>query len=172
MLNILKKIDIFSDYSYIAFAISMVIVSLTTFLGPVLLLPFSALLFSSMDAIGYFHLVWGGDQTVPVNNQQGRLVSYRFIQVGFQSLLSSILYFNLGFIGVVAFNILWWFGLCDMLYYVLLKQRFIDYDDMFWLWWTPAGILQKIGIISKVTGMSMLIQSIVGIVITILVMSL
>jgi hypothetical protein len=56
--------------------------------------------------------------------------------------------------------------------HVLLKQRFIDYDDMFWLWWTPAGILQKIGIISKVTGMSMLIQSIVGIVITILVMSL
>jgi hypothetical protein len=172
MQNIIKKLNVLSDYSYVAFAISVVAIALTTFIGPMVLLPFSVLLFSSMDAIGYFHLVWGGDQSVPANNQEARLVSYRFIQVGFQTLVSSVLYFNMGFIGVVSFNILWWFGLCDMLYYVLLKQRFIDYDDMFWLWWTPAGILQKIGVISKVTGVTMLIQSIIGILITILVMSL
>jgi hypothetical protein len=172
MQNAIKKLNILTDYSYVAFTISVIAIVLTIFIYPMILLPFSVLLFSSMDAIGYFHLVWGGDQSIPVNNQKSRLVSYRFIQVGFQTLVSAILYFNMGFMGVVSFNILWWFGLCDVIYYILLKQRFIDYDDMFWLWWTPAGILQKIGVISRVTGTTMLIQSIIGIIVTALIMSL
>lgn len=163
----LKKkfnIDVFSDYSYVVFVLSAVslIVSIFSGLTPILLS--SILLFSSMDAIGYFHLVWGGDQSVPANNQDSRLISYRFIQTVFQALISAILYLNGGISYVLAFNIMWWFGVCDMLYYLLLKQDFTRYDDMFWLWWTPAGILKSLGILKTVSGITMIIQSIIGII--------
>lgn len=166
MLKVLEKINLFSDYSYMFFIVSTILTIASIFTGGFAPLLISAIfLFSSMDAIGYFHLVWGGDQGIPANNQEERLVSYRFIQTVFQIMLSLILYMHSGITYALAFNIIWWFGFCDMLYYIMLKQRFIDYEDMFWLWWTPAGILKKAGLIKTITGRTMLIQSIVGIVV-------
>lgn len=162
----LKKIyntDIFADYSYVVFAASAILMVASILTGLPILLTTSVLLFSSMDAIGYFHLVWGGDQSVPANNQESRLISYRFIQTVFQALITIILYMQTGLTYALAFNAMWWFGLCDMLYYILLKQKFIQYQDMFWLWWTPAGILKSLGILKSVTGTTMLIQSMIGI---------
>jgi hypothetical protein len=164
----LKKIyntDIFSDYSYVTFALSAVLMVASVLTGIPFLLASSVFLFSSMDAIGYFHLVWGGDQSVPANNQEARLISYRFIQTVFQAMITVILYTQVGIKYALAFNTMWWFGLCDMLYYVLLKQEFIKYQDMFWLWWTPAGILKSLGLLEKVSGVTMVIQSIIGLII-------
>lgn len=165
-----NNLNIFADYSYVAFAISAVLMVVSILSGMnAFLLTSSVMLFASMDAIGYFHLVWGGDQSVQVNNQEERLVSYRFIQTVFQALVSIILYLQVGITYALAFNTMWWFGLCDMLYYVLLKQRFIQYQDMFWLWWTPAGILKSLGILKTVTGTTMLVQSMVGIILAVLI---
>jgi hypothetical protein len=168
-----KTAELFSDYSYVTFASSAVLfaVGVITVNLPLLLVS-SILLFSSMDALGYFHLVWGGDQTVPANNQEQRLISYRFIQTVFQALVTLILYVSAGVQYVLAFNAMWWFGLCDMLYYILLKQNFLEYKDMFWLWWTPAGILKSLGLIKDVTGVTMLIESILGIVVAGLILLL
>jgi hypothetical protein len=165
-----NNVNIFADYTYTAFAISAILMVASILSGMnVLLLASSVVLFSSMDAIGYFHLVWGGDQLVPANNQEERLVSYRFIQTVFQALVTIVLYLKVGMSYALAFNTMWWFGLCDMLYYVLLKQKFIQYQDMFWLWWTPAGILKSLGILKTVTGKTMLIQSMVGIILAVLI---
>jgi hypothetical protein len=150
-----------------AFAISTIAMALGVILFPSILVPISILLFSSMDAIGYFHLVWGGDQSQPVVNQQERLVSYRFIQVGFQVLLSLVLYSFSGVLGPILFNIMWWFGLCDMLYYILLKQKFIQFEDMFWLWWTPAGVLKRLGLIDHISGTTMIIQAAIGVLLSV-----
>lgn len=168
-----NNVNIFADYSYITFAISAVLMAVSILTSiDVLLLVSSVAMFASMDAIGYFHLVWGGDQMVPANNQDARLVSYRFIQTVFQTLVTFVLYTKTDAPYYIAFNIMWWFGFCDMLYYVLLKQRFIQYQDMFWLWWTPAGILKSIGILKKVTGTTMLVQSIIGIILAVLLIQL
>ena len=80
-------------------------------------------------------------------------------------MITVILYTQVGIKYALAFNTMWWFGLCDMLYYVLLKQEFIKYQDMFWLWWTPAGILKSVGLLEKVSGGTLVIQSIIGLII-------
>lgn len=160
-----KKIKLFADYSYITFAISAVTLLTSIFLAnPFLMLGSSVLLFSSMDAIGYFHLVWGGNQNIPANNQQERLVSYRFIQTVFQMLVSIALYTNVDAMSAVSFNLMWWFGVCDILYYILLKQNFFGYGDMFWLWWTPIGILRSAGFIKEITAWMAVTQAAVGII--------
>lgn len=160
-----KEFNVFTDYSYITFAISAVMTFVSVLIAnPLLMVASSVLLFSSMDAIGYFHLVWGGNQAIPANNQQERLVSYRFIQTVFQALVSLILYTNAGIFHMLSFNLMWWFGVCDILYYVLLKQKFLVYKDMFWFWWTPVGILKSLGLIKEISGRTALIQALIGIV--------
>lgn len=165
MLKKIYNIDIFADYSYVVFAASAMLMVASVLTGIPFLLASSVFLFSSMDAIGYFHLVWGGDQSVSANNQDQRLISYRFIQTVFQAMITIILYTQLGTKFALAFNTMWWFGLCDMLYYILLKQKFTQYQDMFWLWWTPAGILKSLGVLEKVTGTTLIIESVIGLII-------
>jgi hypothetical protein len=159
-----RKIKLFADYSYVTFAVSTLALLISIFTGnPLLMLGSSVVLFSAMDAIGYFHLVWGGNQNVPANNQQERLVSYRFIQTVFQLLVSIALYSNVGLMSALSFNLMWWFGVCDILYYVLLKQNFFGYGDMFWLWWTPIGILRSIGLIKEITAWMAVTQAVIGV---------
>jgi hypothetical protein len=43
---------------------------------------------------------------------------------------------------------------------------------MFWLWWTPAGILKSLGVIKDITGVTMLIESILGIIVAGLILLL
>lgn len=167
MNNILRGVQIFKDYSYVAFILSTLMTVLMVISGLPFIVVTTLFLFSAMDAIGYFHLLWGSNQNIEANNQEQRLVSYRFIQTGFQIILSCLIYLSTNLMGAAMFNLLWWFGVCDMLYYMLLKQDFIHYKNMFWLWWTPVGILKKIGILSDITGVTMLVQSIIGILLAI-----
>lgn len=161
-----KEFNIFVDYSYVAFAISAIsTVAAVLMASPLLMILSAVLLFSSMDAIGYFHLVWGGNQTIPANNQDQRLVSYRFIQTVFQALVTIVLYTNVGLMYAISFNLMWWFGVCDILYYVLLKQNFMKYEDMFWLWWTPIGIGRSLGIVKEISGKMALLQALLGLVV-------
>jgi hypothetical protein len=41
---------------------------------------------------------------------------------------------------------LWWMGVCDVLFYVLLgkEDELISYADMSWLWWTPLGMINRL----------------------------
>ena len=164
--KIFRGVDVMKDYSYISFALSILMATISVlFPSTAALVVASILMFASMDAIGYFHLLWGGDQGKEVPNYQERLVSYRFIQTGFQILLSILLFSVGGILPVLAFNIVWWFGFCDLMYYVLLKQNFMEYGDMYWLWWTPIGIARSMGLVSAITGTMLIIQSLVGIIV-------
>jgi hypothetical protein len=160
---------LYKDYSFVMFVIFSLFMTMSVFFNVPILLLSAVVVFSSMDAIGFFHLVWGGKQFAPAPNQEERLVSYRFIQTVFQATLTMILYLKSGPIEAMCFNLMWWFGLCDLLYYFLLRQKFIHYTNMYWLWWTPAGMLKTVGILKTVSGTTLVIQSVIGIIISLLV---
>lgn len=148
---------LFSDWSVITLAFSIVFLGLAVFLqpGPIPILLCSLLAFASFDAIGYQTVrKIGGDN----------LIGYRICQTAFQwmvSILATSLSGGLLWVGV-GYTLLWWIGVCDWLYYILRKEYgYIEFGDMFWLWWTPQGIINKY-INRKNTGKELLIISILG----------
>lgn len=103
--------------------------------SPVLATVSSVILFSAFDAVGYYRLDSGSKEKLPY---------YRTLQVVFQHLLTAYLFFLFGWQFAVIYNVAWWFGVCDIMYYVILKQNYFTYGPMFWLWWTPFGIVSKL----------------------------
>ena len=62
----------------------------------------------------------------------------------------------------IAFLISWWFGLCDLLYYLISLENFMKYR-MYWLWWTVYGMHYAIlGKAEKITAWHLIIGSIIG----------
>ncbi len=99
------------------------------------------LIFSVFDVVGY-HYILTKKQTIKPT--KFNLVLYRVIQ---NAVMLSIIYwlYLIDFQLAIAFTLSWWFGLCDCLYYVILRQwEMFESDDMFWLWWTPYGLAGKI----------------------------
>ena len=69
--KIFRGVDVMKDYSYISFALSILMATISVlFPSTAALVVASILMFASMDAIGYFHLLWGGDQGKEVPNYQ------------------------------------------------------------------------------------------------------
>lgn len=97
------------------------------------------LCFTVFDIIGYY-LILTKKETV--KTKTGALVLYRILQGAFQFAIAYFLYIY-DLIFAITFMLSWWFGLCDLLYYVL-RGVIPKFDDMFWLWWTPYGIVLKI----------------------------
>jgi hypothetical protein len=75
------------------------------------------------------------------------MVRYRIGQMGVQILIITLM----GLLSdwntwvVLGFFYLWWMGVCDVLFYILLGrlQDMVKYGDMFWLWWTPLGMMNS-----------------------------
>ena len=103
------------------------------------------LFFSVFDYVGY--------NLIAVNNKD--LFHYRILQVSIQIVLSVVL-FLLSPISAVCFLLLWWFWLCDWMYYfidyTLLKLFNIGFEKgtgfnhvksegCNWAWWTPYGLI-------------------------------
>lgn len=156
------------DYSFVVLTASILgLVSNLFWHSPILSVILGTIFFSAFDAIGYFHLFWGGNQKEPVPQKHHRLVSYRFLQTSVQFLITAFLYSIAGIESAITFNLLWWFGVCDLLYYGLLKQNFFEYGEMFWLWWTPAGFLNKIRIVPQISATVAVIQGIIGLILSV-----
>jgi hypothetical protein len=128
----------FAHYSVPVFAASIIYLVFSQFIGvnKYLLLASAILNFSAFDVIG-FRLA---------NDTSLGVTLYRVIQVGYQLLILYILYMvNQTFELPLAFIWLWWWGVCDLLYYIIAKQ--FDYvlspnsKNFYWLWWTPYGLL-------------------------------
>lgn len=166
MIDIRK--NILMDLSHPILIVSIMVLIVSVIFGAALpALVSSTLLFSSIDAVGFFHLLWGGDQFVKANNQHQRLVSYRFVQTAFQTTLSALMFSAFGWQLTAAFVLVWWFGLCDVIYYFLIRQNFFVFTDIYWIWWTPIGLLKSMGLFGRISGTTMFIQSILGIIVTI-----
>lgn len=122
------------------------------------------LAFAGFDAVGYHHLYISGSGTSPV--RRDRLVSYRTLQFVFQHILTFLLYLGFGWESAFLYNVLWWFGVGDLLYYVLLKQDYTKYGPMFWLWWTPLGLILRV-LNKDVTPKQATTQALIGSVISV-----
>lgn len=119
------------DFSGIAFIVTLTLYALTIFkvqYNPFFLYLILLVNFSSFDRIGWYHLK-------PTENTQ--VVGYRIIQHGYLILIGASL-FHINPAVSIAFLISWYMGVCDFLYYILGKEyKFINYSNMYWLWWCP-----------------------------------
>ena len=110
--------------------------------------------------MGYFYLA---KDSTSIN----QLISYRIVQHGFL-IMVGISFYMINPVIPLLFFISWLFGVCDMLYYILGKEwKYIDYENMFWLWWCPWSY---VGI--PKTGKNLTIISIIMIILSILVLGL
>lgn len=129
------------DYTFLGLVVSLIGLISGTLFGiphPDILI-FSLLTFTAYDAIGYESVAHSDDRT--------NLVRYRICQTTYQwviALFAGLL--SHGSVWVVGgYIFLWWIGVCDMLFYILLNRldEMYKYGNMPWLWWTPLGIINK-----------------------------
>ena len=105
-----------------------------------ILLAFGLIIFTAFDVFGY--------ESVAHSTDRDNLVRYRIIQTVFQwtifLVLGLLTHWNLW--TTLGFIYLWWMGVCDVLFYIILGRlgQMKHYGDMFWLWWTPIGIWNTI----------------------------
>jgi len=100
----------------------------------------SVVLFGAMDAIGYYRV----GEFFGENRPQDKLVYYRILQTVFQHLITAVLFIAFGWQIAGLYLLMWWFGVADIVYYIILRQSYLQYGSMFWLWWTPLGITMNI----------------------------
>lgn len=130
------------DYAFLALVLSLVgfIVGTFTGLSAPLILLCALFTFTAFDAIGY--------ESVAHSDDRMNLVRYRICQTTYQYVIAffaSVL--SGGLVWVVAgYMLLWWIGLCDILFYYLLKKQndLYSYGNMPWVWWTPLGMINKL----------------------------
>jgi hypothetical protein len=135
-LNLLRK-----DYAVVTLALTLVGFLFNTTVGlPVpATLVLALLAFTAFDAIGY--------ESVAHSTNRMDLVRYRVIQTHVQwivfILCGALTHWNLW--ACVGYILLWWMGVCDVLFYVLLNKQkeLLAYEGMPWLWWTPIGIINS-----------------------------
>lgn len=129
------------DYAFLALVVSLfgLIVASFTPVYPPLVLLFSLLSFTSYDTIGW--------ESVAHSEERMNVVRYRIDQTTFQYIIAALATsVSGGLVWVtVGYILLWWIGLCDVVFYYLLKKQadLYSYGNMPWVWWTPLGIVNK-----------------------------
>ncbi len=130
------------DYAFLALVISLIgfIVSSFTMLYPPIILLLALISFTAFDSIGW--------ESVAHSEERMNVVRYRIDQTTYQYIIAAfatavsgqLVWVTIGYI------LLWWIGLCDVLFYYLLKKQndLYSYGNMPWVWWTPLGIYNKI----------------------------
>jgi hypothetical protein len=124
--------EITKDYSIFVLLLS----TISMFLFPQYSLLFGILLFSSFD-----YLVF--QRIVKTDRQLTGLIPYRVVQTILQYTIGYVIYQSCGLNDFIWYMLIWFFGVCDMLYYIIGKESFLQYTNMYWLWWTPIGIINK-----------------------------
>ena len=130
------------DYAFLALVVSLIgfIVAGFTPIYPPLILIFSLLSFTAFDTIGWESVAHAEDRMCVVRYRIDQTLYQYIIAILASSLSGGLLWVSLGYI------LLWWIGLCDVLFYYLLKKQndLYSYGNMPWVWWTPLGIYNKI----------------------------
>ena len=130
------------DMSFPALVLSLFGLGLAQYinLGYPIILALGLTLFTSFDVIGY--------ESVAHSLKREDLIRYRIGQSTLQwlvfILMGLLTHWNLWVLG--GYIYLWWMGVCDVLFYVLLKKEdeLLFYADMSWLWWTPLGLMNRV----------------------------
>ena len=127
------------DTSFPALVLSLFGLGLAQWIGFVypIILVLGLILFTSFDVIGY--------ESVAHSTKREDLIRYRICQSTIQwltfILMGLLTHWNVWVLGGYVY--LWWMGVCDVLFYILLgkEDELISYADMSWLWWTPLGMM-------------------------------
>jgi hypothetical protein len=137
--NVFKKL-VSSDWTFVALITSFFVLCL----GQWVAIPYPILLgagltlFTAFDVYGYGSID---------HSDRGFLTRYRIVQVIVQWLVFILLGLLTHWNTWVCFGYvyLWWMGVCDVLFYILLGKFnvMLSYGDMPWLWWTPIGIFNR-----------------------------
>jgi len=109
----------------------------------ILLMNLAVALFTVFDIVGFYHVLTKKTGVLDSIAKLDILV-YRGVQTLFQVGLIYVLYAFVNIEAAIGFTLLWWFGLCDLLYYVFSKQEYTKFKTMPWLWWTPLGFINKL----------------------------
>ena len=105
-------------------------------LNTVFLALVSTVWFSCFDVIGYHILLSRKkDGTAPKSIEAW----YRILQTTVQHIITITLLL-IDFQSAIWYVMLWWVGMCDWFYYVLIDYDF-NFDEMSWLWWSFTGLL-------------------------------
>lgn len=133
ILDWIKKLKEFftADLSGIVFVVTILLYGLTVFkveFSPFVLYLILLLNFSSFDRIGWHHMK---------PSQDNQIIGYRIIQHGYLILIGASL-FHIDPCVSIAFLVSWYMGVCDFLYYIVgMEFGYINYTNMYWLWWCP-----------------------------------
>lgn len=129
------------DYVLLSFVIGIILFAIGMLYKINIIAYISCLLiFTSFDCIGWQYLITDCLEHNFKANEKG-VINYRILQATVQFMLICCCYLLTPSLAI-AFTVAWWFGFCDLLYYLLLTQNFVPFgDDMYWLWWTPYGIV-------------------------------
>lgn len=100
----------------------------------------ASVVFTVFDVLGYHYVLTKGETVSPSSTDER---AYRIISAMFQVALSIILYELTGIFSVLAFWIMFFFGLDDFLYYVFLGLPFWEEAVMPWLSYTVFGSVLK-----------------------------
>lgn len=129
------------DWTFVALVISLFGLSLGGWMniGNPFILMLGLILFSAWDAICY--------EVVGRSDNREHMIRYRIGQTSVQILIITLL----GLLSdwnawvVLGFFYLWWMGVCDVIFYILIGRLrdMLRYGDMFWLWWTPLGMMNR-----------------------------
>lgn len=166
-MNILSRL-FKEDNTFLIFLLSSLTLIFGIYLPNIYLQVISSIfLFAAWDSFG-FKYVLTQDQTIPIDKESLPNAGYRICQTTFQIILSVLLFSISGIYAAAAFMIGWWFGTCDLIYYLCTKEKFWEWGDMNWVWWTPIGLILSI-FKKDVPPIVFIIQSIIGLVLAIVV---
>jgi hypothetical protein len=121
-----------------------------------------ALLINLYDILGYHFTLIRRSTQLP---DKIIIRAYRVHQLLFEILIIFFIAFVIGWKYAIGCAIIKWFGLQDILYYLVLQKKIPD--KFTWMKWTPFGILK--GDLSK---NEVIFQAAVGIIISILILLL
>jgi hypothetical protein len=130
------------DYAFVSLVISLIgfIISAFTPLSAPIILVLAILSFTAFDSIGW--------ESVAHSEDRMNVVRYRIDQTTYQYIIAALATaVSGGLVWVtIGYILLWWIGLCDVLFYYLLKKEadLYSYGNMPWVWWTPLGIYNRI----------------------------
>lgn len=130
------------DYAFVSLVISLIgfIISAFTPLSAPIILALALLSFTAFDSIGW--------ESVAHSEDRMNVVRYRIDQTTYQYIIAALATaVSGGLVWVtIGYILLWWIGLCDVLFYYLLKKEadLYSYGNMPWVWWTPLGIYNRI----------------------------
>jgi len=123
---------------YMLSLLAMLVSSINSFPYP-LLVWLCVVNFATFDILG-FSMARKVDKFVTV---------YRVLQVGYQLMLCHYLFSETHeWSWVLGFLWLWWWGVCDMLYYfigdAMSPKALWNAGNFYWLWWTPYGFISRL----------------------------